>query len=106
MFKEETLRTVDDHGRTFEEPDGEFVAFMGVNNNTISVLTRIDIEKGESGEEETAAPFAPEKLTVGEIQEQVHVEDYSGAEAQALLEAEQSGKDRKTAKREIKNELE
>jgi hypothetical protein len=96
MFKEETLQKTGK--RTYEKPDGEFLELIDSGSNTISVLTRIDAEKAEDGDEETL-PFEPSGFTVSELKDKLQGRDdpLTEPEFNALLAAEKDGKDRATA---------
>lgn len=102
MFKEETLQEVE--SRTYEEPDGEFLEIISNGSNTITVLTKVDSEKG--GEQKVNTPD-PSEMTVSELNDALSRRDgWKDSTLRALLEAEQDGKDRTTAVNAIKEKLE
>lgn len=96
MFKEETLRQIG--SREYEEPDGEFLELVESGNNTLTVLTRVDSDKG--GER-----IDPSSLTVSELEDRLEEGDFSEETLLALHKAEQQGKDRTTALNAIEDRL-
>lgn len=104
MLQEETLRKTG--RRQYEEPDGEYIELIEKGANTITVLTQA---KESENEEETvkSPPFDPSDVTVAELERRLADEDYDWNEdsLNGLLDAEADGKDRKTAKKMIKEQL-
>lgn len=101
MLKEETLSQVEGTNRCYKEPEGEIIEVLSENSRTISVLTRIEPEKvGGVG-----APFDPEEFTVQALKADIDGSSYSDKQLEALLEAEQDGKDRTTAISAIQERL-
>lgn len=94
MLQKETLSEVEDE--VYEEPDGEFVELVRSDTNTITVLTRISSDKGES-----EPLLDPSKYTVSELktelEETVKTEGLSSDQRQTLIADEESGKNRATA---------
>lgn len=98
MFQEETLKDVGGNGeRLYEESEGEFLELIKSSRNSITVLTRVDSDKA-------AAPFEPEDHTVGSLKDELEQRNLSEAELDLLLEAEEEGKDRSTAKSAIEDQ--
>lgn len=122
MLQVETLSVAEKRGgkELYEEPDGELLKFISNNNRTISVLTRVDEDSSGKGVEPTpdeddedvqvveSPPVDPSEMTVSELQDSLSDEDYDWNEACliGLLEAEEDGKDRKTATNAIEEKLE
>jgi hypothetical protein len=94
MFQEETLQEIGN--KQYEEAEGEFLELIKAGRNSITVLTRVDSDKA-------AAPFEPEDHTVGSLRDELEQRNLSEAELDLLLEAEEQGKDRSTAKSAIKD---
>lgn len=101
MLQEETLHQ-DGGKRTYEEPDGELLELISVNNQTLSVLTRVEPDKVET------PPVDPTELTVSELNGALEedVYDWNQSSLRGLLDAEKDGKDRTTAINAIKDKLE
>lgn len=101
MLREETLNKTD--RRTYEEPDGEFLELIGTGTNTVTVLTRVDSEKGAV----ESPPIDPEQLTVTEMKEALEdgSYDWNQPALRGLLGAEQDGKNRTTAVKAIEEKL-
>lgn len=101
MIQEETLK---DRGKgEYDEPDGEIIEVLKDSRNSITLLTRVDAEKG--GEEDTVDVFDPGELSVSDLSNTLRAEELTDEEYAALLEAEKAGSDRKTAKHAIQNYL-
>jgi hypothetical protein len=96
MIREETLKQVEGQ-RTFEEPDGEFLELVSSNNNTITVLTRVETDT------ENPAPFDPGDYTVSELDDWMAGQSFSESQIQALHVAERDGKNRVTARELIRD---
>lgn len=92
MIQEETLAEVG--MRKYEEPEGQFLELIKTSRNSITVLTRV-------GSDKAAAPFEPEEHTVSSLRGELEDRQLSEAELDLLLEAEEQGKDRSTAKAAI-----
>lgn len=97
MLQEETLQQVG--RRRYEEPDGEFLQHIDTGSNTITVLTRVDSDKGGGVE----PPVDPSEYSVDDLKDEMEGRIRDEAELEALLEAEKDGNNRKTAKTAIKN---
>jgi hypothetical protein len=97
MLREETLKQKE--ARTYEEPDGEFFELISTGSNTITVLTRVESDKVGGVE----SPFDPTEYSVSNLKKQkLRGNDLTDEEVDALLEAEEEGKDRITAINAIK----
>lgn len=99
MIQEETLNSVGN--RQYEKPEGELLHFIESGNSTITVLTRVEEPAIES------PPFNPPDITVSELEERLgdNAYDWNKRCLKGLLEAEENGKDRKTAKSLIQDQL-
>ena len=100
MLQEETLRPLEEYGRKYEEPDGDFLEVIEKGSNTITVLTRVDSEKGD----EVDLPFQPSGLKVKTLKKRLEETDLSDEQIIELLDAETDAKSRKTAIAAIKNQ--
>lgn len=95
MLQEETLAEVGQ--RKYEEPEGEYLELIKTGRNSVTVLTKVDSDKA-------AAPFEPEDHTVGSLKDELDERDLTEAELDLLLEAEEQGKNRSTAKSAIEDQ--
>lgn len=95
MLQEETLAEVGQ--RKYEEPEGEYLELIKTGRNSVTVLTKVDSDKA-------AAPFEPEDHTVGSLKDELDDRDLTEAELDLLLEAEEQGKNRSTAKSAIEDQ--
>lgn len=106
MLQLETLPELDVQisGRQYGEPEGELIEYIGSGSNSISVLTRIDTDKGERFE---SSPIDPSSHTVSQLEEALDDPNYDWNEAslKGLLEAEKNQKNRATAISAIEKEL-
>lgn len=90
-LKEETLSKTG--RREYEEPNGEFLELIESGNNTITVLTRVDSDKGGGLE----LPLDPSEYSVSDLKDELQGCDISEDERTALIAAEKDGKNRVTA---------
>jgi len=88
MLQEETLKRTEQ--RQYEEPDGELVEVMDRGNNTITVLTRVDSDKG-------VARVDPSEYSVADLKDELDGTIADPALIEAIIDAEKKGKNRKTA---------
>lgn len=72
----------------YEEPDGEFLEFIESGNNTITVLTRV---------EQVEPLLDPANYSVSDLKKELQGQDLGDEYIDALIEAEESDKGRKTA---------
>jgi hypothetical protein len=91
VLKEETLEQIGQ--RQYEEPDGEFLELIESGNNTLTVLTRVDRDKVGGVE----PSIDPAEYSVSDLEDELRGRDISDGERQALLDAEEDGKNRTTA---------
>lgn len=106
MIQEETLRSTG--RREYEDPDGEFLAFIDSGQNTVTVLTRTETREGRKDSSPVESPpIDPTELTVNEIKDALNDTDYQWNEAayRGLLRAEEAGKDRTTATNAIEEQI-
>jgi hypothetical protein len=71
----------------YKEPEGEFLAFISENRNTISVLTR---------QEKLELPD-PNEMTISRLEDWLGNHDLNTEQLAELSEKEQAGKNRKGA---------
>lgn len=93
MLREETLSG--EGQRLYEEPDGEFLELIETNSNTITVLTRVELDKVAV----ESSPIDPTDYTVSELEDALKDDgyDWNKPALRGLLEAERNGDNRATA---------
>lgn len=102
MLKEETLKEKENN--TFEEPEGDILEIIERHGNSVTVLTEVKSEKGGGGVEEESEELPdPSDYTVAELEEELRGSDFTDEETATLLEAEQQGKNRKSARKLIED---